>query len=173
MVFVSNGILNIFFGRVFHRFHNGGVPKNQGVRRDVPIHIRTGRDQHIVSDGDLSDNNSVHSNPDAIADHRGAFSGTAVCLSENDALVDIAVFSDDNGGIDANVEGMAYIEAFPDRHEPWNLIAAFFAVALIQDSVKHLNRWIARSLNFAEIPQKPPCISVCSRLTVTGQVAFI
>ena len=173
MAFLSNGILNIFLGRVFHRLHHGGISKNQGMRRNVPIHVGTGRDQHVVPDSDLSDNDGVHPDPDAIADHRGAFSGTAVCLPEHDALVDIAVFSDHNGGIDADVEGMANVEAFPDRHEPRDLVSAFLTVALIQDSVKHLDRRIARGLNFAEIPQKPPCISVCSRLTVTGQVAFI
>ena len=95
----------------------GRVADDDAVGWDVLIHVGIGRDQYIVTDGDLSDQDCVGPYPDFVSEGRGALTGAAVFCADCDAFVQIAVIADDGEFADADVVGMPEVEPPADGGE--------------------------------------------------------
>ena len=59
---------------------NAQIDKNHRVRQNIAICIRIWGNQYIISDYNLSNDCSVHANPNAIANYRRALSYSAILL---------------------------------------------------------------------------------------------
>lgn len=71
---------------------------------DVAVHICTRGNEDIVSDRNVSDDDGINADPNAVSQNRRAFSLAAVLLADGHALMQVAVCANDGGFVNRNVE---------------------------------------------------------------------
>jgi len=105
----SDFTIHIVFCCIFPVLYNAGISIYHTVTGNITIYITIRSNQHIIADGDFTNNGCVNTDPDGIADFGRTFPGTTVFLSDGNALVKITVFSDFNTHIDGNIIGVSKI----------------------------------------------------------------
>ena len=104
-------MINIAICRPFFVFDNARISEHNAMTRHVAIHITVWGYQHIVTDGNLSDNRRIDTYPYAVANSGYALAAATVFLADGYPFVDITVFANDRIRIDSDATHMSQIEA--------------------------------------------------------------
>lgn len=96
------------------------IAKYHGMRGNIYIYITIWCYQHVITNGYISHYCRINADPHSIAYRRVAFARAPVHLTDNHALVDVAVATYFSFTIDGDIIGMTYINT-----PPWDLQCLF------------------------------------------------
>ena len=77
----------------------------------VAIYITVGRDQHVITNGDLSNDYRIYSDPHIVTYNRCPLSFAPIFLSYKNAFVNINISSQNRLGVNGNIIGMSYVKS--------------------------------------------------------------
>ena len=107
-------MFNVSACGIFSGNNLSGISNHDGVIRNIKIDVGQRCDQHVLPDGDVSNNNGVCTDPHIVLNCRTALSGTPVFLADGHTGGDINIFSQDCIRVDNNSSAMTNVESFPD-----------------------------------------------------------
>lgn len=81
--------------------------------RHIDIYITIWSNQHVITDGNTTDDSGVDSYPHLISNRRNPFVLTTIRLANDHAFMDIAVSPNARFWINRDVIGMTYIDTPP------------------------------------------------------------
>jgi hypothetical protein len=116
--------------------HLPRIAQDNAVRGDIKIHIRIGRNQNIISDGDLSHHDRACTDPDLVSNVRAPFALATVGLPDCYSVSEIAIVAKNCILMDYDVAEMSYVKPFADSRLQGNLKTKFIQVPAVQDLVK-------------------------------------
>ena len=107
-------MINVAISCPFLVFDNAWISEHNAMTRHIAIHITVWCYQHIITDGNLSDNRRIDTYPYAVVNSGYALAAATVFLADGHPFVDITVFSNDRIRIDSDAKNMSQIETRTD-----------------------------------------------------------
>jgi len=136
-----------------------GIAENHRVAGNIAVDITVGRNQHVIANLDVSDNNGVDANPHLVAYRGRTHESASVGYAYHRTAMDVAIPTDSGFHVDVNVAWMSDVQARTYRH-PWEYADSVFQTHPNQQSfVISLYKFVLRLLN-------------CAEMTEIGQGAF-
>lgn len=88
-------------------FDNARIAKHNAMAWHIAIHVTIGRNQHVIINGNLTNNRCVNSYPHAVTNGGHTFTTASVFLPDGDPFMDITVLADDGVRIDSDAINMS------------------------------------------------------------------
>ena len=102
-------MIDIVFRRIVTMLDNARISKNHRMVGNVTVNIGVRRDQHIISNRNITYDSNIHTDPNLIPYRRYAFARASVFLSYRHTLVQIAIIADNCSWIDGNIVHMTQV----------------------------------------------------------------
>lgn len=150
----SRKIIDIVFCSILTVLDDAWVAEYHTMVGNIAVHIGIGRDQHIISNRNVSYDGRIRSDPDLAANFGCAFSDASVLLTNGHTFVNIAIFSNAGFRIDRNIIRMAKIQSFSDAGRAGQLNAPFILQSGKDKSVPVFQYRMIAGLTFSKIIEK-------------------
>ena len=105
----SNQMIEISFRCLLSGNDTAWIAHDHAVGRYIAIDVGIGGDQYVLTNGNISHNCCVDTDPHPVMDGGRSFAETAVFLADGYAFVDIDILSQNRLFVDGNVIGMTQI----------------------------------------------------------------
>ena len=164
---------NITFRRLFPVSNDTRVSDHDGMRGNVTIYKGIRSDHDIITNGNLTDNRSIDSDPNPIPDGGCPHSASSCFETYRHPLVNIALLAKDSSSIDGNVVYMSQIEAFSDTAACRDLDSMLSGMETKETFIKKTRDWVLSGLRLSIQEMEHPDINGNLPSGISGKIPSV